>query len=149
MFRGMVTATRWSQEEGIKTKGLQAPIYDEGEVTKTMLVWKALGFAPTDLSKIQSVNFKAKTLADQAAQTKKDILNRINLDIARGDDKHLEKEFEKFSKFLRDYPTVKFDADTILNSVQKRAELRAMANRGLSIPEELQGEIYPLLGEER
>jgi hypothetical protein len=149
MFRGMVTATRWSQEEGIKTKGLQAPIYDEGEVTKTMLVWKALGFAPTDLSKIQSVNFKAKTLADQAAQTKKDILNRINLDISRGDDKHLEKEFEKFSKFLRDYPTVKFDADTILNSVQKRAELRATANRGLSIPEELQGEIYPLLGEER
>jgi len=149
MFRGMVTAMRWNQEEGIKTKGLQAPIYDEEEVTKAMLVWKILGFTPTDLSKIQSVNFKAKTLVDQAEQTKKDILNRINLDIARGDDAHLEKEFEKFSKFLRDYPTIKFDADTILNSVQKRAELRAMANRGLSIPEELQGEIYPLLGEER
>jgi Large polyvalent protein associated domain 39 len=148
MFRGMITAMRWN-EEGIKTKGLQAPIYDEEEVTKTMLAWRALGFTPTELSKIQAGNFKAKALADKAEQTKKDILNRINLDIARGDDKHLEKEFAKFAKFLRDYPTVKFDADTILNSVEKRAELRAMANRGLSIPEELQGEIYPLLGEDR
>ena len=149
MFRGMVTAMRWNDEGGIKTKGLQAPIYDEEEVTRAMLAWKVLGFTPTDLSRIQAENFKHQDQITKINQTKQKILNRINLDIARGDDAHLEKEFEKFSKFLRDYPSVKFDADTILNSVQTRAKLRAMANRGLSIPEELQGEIYPLLSEGR
>jgi phosphopantetheinyl transferase (holo-ACP synthase) len=148
MFRGMITATRWN-EEGVKTKGLRASIYDEEEVTRAMLAWKVLGFTPTDLSRIQAENFKHQDEITKINRTKQEILNRINLDIDRGDDAHLEKEFEKFSKFLRDYPSVKFDADTILNSVQKRAELRAMANRGLSIPEELQGEIYPLLSEGR
>jgi hypothetical protein len=148
MFRGMVTAMRWN-EEGVKTKGLRASIYDEEEVTRAMLAWKVLGFTPTDLSRIQAENFKHQDEITKINRTKQEILNRINLDIDRGDDAHLEKEFKKFSKFLRDYPSVKFDADTILNSVQKRAELRAMANRGLSIPEELQGEIYPLLSEGR
>jgi hypothetical protein len=143
-FRGGVTQMRWG-EEGILTKGQQAPIFKPEEVTKTMRFWKVFGFNPTELSRIQDTNFAIAEEVKKAQTERVEIMKRLDLDLTRTDDEHFREQIQKIIKFNRDNPELAIEIDSIMDSVENRAKLRAMANRGLSVPEKLAPRLYKFI----
>jgi len=143
-FRGGVTQMRWG-EEGILTKGQQAPIFRPEEVTKTMRFWKVFGFNPTELSRIQDTNFAIAEEVKKAQTERVEIMKRLDLDLTRTDNEHFREQIQKIIKFNRNNPELAIEIDSIMDSVENRAKLRAMANRGLSVPEKLAPRLYKFI----
>jgi len=139
--KGGFTQYIWGKE-GIHTKNQQAPIYDPDEVTKSMRLWKAFGFNPTELTLIQETNYPTAELVKRTLDDKKRILDRFDTEIMRGDDEALQKVLLDVSRFDAGNPELAIMADTLVNSELKRAKIRAMADRGLIVPPKLMPKIY-------
>lgn len=139
--KGAFTQWAWGQE-GIKVKGSQAEIFSKDEVTKMMRLWKAFGFNPTELTRIQETNYPAMELIKRAQDERNAIMNRLNLELVREDDEAFEEALVKASKFTEANPEMAIKPDTIVDSALKRAKLRAMADRGLIVPPKLMPRMY-------
>ena len=72
-------------------------------------------------------------------------MNRLDLELVRGDDEAFEEALIKASKFTEANPEMAIMPDTIVDSALKRAELRAMADRGLIIPPDLMPRMYEFI----
>lgn len=139
--KGSYTQWAWGQE-GIKVKSSQAEIFSKEEVTNMMRLWKAFGFNPTELSRIQETNYPAMELIQRAQDERTAIMDRLNLDLVSDDDEGFEAALVKASRFTEANPEMPIMADTIVNSALKRAKLRAMADRGLIVPPKLMPRMY-------
>jgi hypothetical protein len=139
--KGAFTQWAWGQE-GIKVKGSQAEIFSKDEVTKMMRLWKAFGFNPTELTRIQETNYPTMELITRAQDERNAIMNRLNLELVREDDEAFEEALIKASKFTEANPEMAIKPDTIVDSALKRAKLRAMADRGLIVPPKLMPRMY-------
>jgi hypothetical protein len=144
------TYTQWAWgKEGIKVKGSQAEIYSKEEITNMMRLWKAFGFNPTELTRIQESNYPAMELIRRAQDERSSIMNRLDLELVREDDEAFEEALIKASKFTEANPEMPIMADTIVNSALKRAKLRAMADRGLIVPPKLMPRMYEFINPSR
>jgi hypothetical protein len=144
------TFTQWAWgKEGIKVKGSQAEIFSKEEITNMMRLWKAFGFNPTELTRIQESNYPAMELIKRAQDERNSIMNRLDLELVREDDEAFEETLIKASKFTEANPEMPIMPDTIVNSALKRAKLRAMADRGLIVPPKLMPRMYELINPSR
>lgn len=148
--KGLYTQYVWGQE-GIKVKGSQADILDKYEINKVERFWKAFGFNPTELTRIQEANYPAMELVQKAKDERKKIMNRLDLELSRGDDVAFEKALEDAVRFSLANPQkdLRIDGQTIAKSAIARAKLRAMADHGLIVPASLMPQLYDLVSASR
>lgn len=142
--KGSFTQWAWGKE-GIKVKGSQAEIFSKEEVTNMMRLWKAFGFNPTELARIQETNYPAMELVQRAKDERGSIMNRLDLELVQGDDKAFEEALIRASRFTDANPEMAIMPDTIIDSAFKRAKLRAMADRGLIVPPKLMPRMYEFI----
>lgn len=150
-LKGIVEQNMWA-EEGIVTKGNRDMLLYPEEITASMRFWKAVGFNPTELSRLRDSNYRFQTLINKIEDERAAILNRYYLALDRGDsDKEFQKIFDRIEKFNKDNPYEAYiiDADTLGTSIQNREELRAKAYRGVRVPEDVMPDMYKLLAPSR
>jgi hypothetical protein len=126
-------------------------LYPE-EITASMRFWKAVGFNPTELSRLRDSNYRFQTLINKIEDERAAILNRYYLAMDRGDsEKEFQKIFDRIDKFNKDnpYDVYRIDADTLGTSIENREQLRALSYRGVRVPEDVMPDMYKLLAPSR
>ena len=137
--RGAYEAYVWSRL-GALSKELNE-IIGRDELTSGQLIGKTLGFNPIKLTRMQEANFSTEKQIAKAQQERSKIIKRIELEFQRSqvDDMHVDKLNEwmdKAAEFTeKNPPEFAIKGDTILNSIQNKQRIRALADRGLEVPE--------------
>ena len=137
--RGAYEAYVWSRL-GVLSKELNE-IIARDELTGGQLIGKTLGFNPIKLTRMQEANFSYEKQVAKAQQERNKIIKRIELEFQRSqvDDMHVDKLndwMDKAAEFTeKNPPEFAIKGDTILNSIQNKQRIRALADRGLEIPE--------------
>ncbi len=142
-IRDAYTTYVWA-DQGVKAKTSRAEIMTPEEMTKSRLFWRFLGFNPTELSRVQNTNYRMNSLINEVESQRSEILGKLFLALDKNNDAAFEEGLEEVARFNRNNPSFNFiiDVDTIFTSLYSRTEIAAMANRGLKVPEDLQGQIY-------
>lgn len=148
--RDAYMAYQWGTE-GVKAKTSRAVVMTPEEFTKSTLFWRFLGFNSTELSRIQNTNYRVNTLINEVESQRSEILNKLFLALDKNDDAAFEEGLEEVAKFNRDNPSFNYiiEVDTIFNSLYSRSEIAAMADRGLKVPEDLQGQMFQFVAPSR
>lgn len=141
LFRQPVTAARYAEEGATTTTG--APIKEKEEFTKGQLAMQALGFRTEGLARVQEVNFKVEALRQKVIQERGKLINRLDTELASGDDTAADNVMEKVLEFNYKNPTMMVEADMLSKALLERAKKRAMSDRGFRVDDKL----YPLLVE--
>ena len=141
LFRQPVTAARYAQEGATTTTG--DIIKDKEEFTEGQLVMQALGFRTEGLAKKQEVNFKVNALKQKVIQDRSKLMNRLDTELASGDDIAADRVMEDILEFNYKNPTMMLEADMLNKALLDRARKRAMSDRGFRVDDKL----YPLLVE--
>jgi hypothetical protein len=141
LFRQPVTAARYAEEGATTTTG--APIKEPEEFTKGQLAMQALGFRTEGLARVQEMNFKVEALRQKVIQERGKLINRLDTELASGDDTAADNVMEKVLEFNYKNPTMMIEADMLSKALLERAKKRAMSDRGFRVDDKL----YPLLVE--
>ena len=140
--KGPHMAWYWGKE-GVITKTQMAPFYRKDQVTPGMLISKSLGFNPTELTIMQEFNYPMKKIEQDLKQQRAEILDRMNIGLAHKQPEVFQQAILDAVKFSKAYPELGFDdSDKIIDSLTKRAEIRAMADHGLVIDPRLMPRVY-------
>jgi hypothetical protein len=144
LVKGAYTQYVWGKE-GIKVKGSQADIINKEEVTKAERFWKAFGFNPTELTRIQEANYPVQELIQRAQDERSEIMARLNLELSRENDVGFEKALQDAVQFSIANPEMAILGNTIATSAVNKAKLRAMADHGLIVPPKLMPRLYDMV----
>jgi hypothetical protein len=104
---------------------------------------QALGYRTEGLADAQTVNFKANAIQQKVIQEKNRLINRIDLELTRGDDEAFDTALNSLLNFYSRNPSALNDTDEAKLStlLSKRLEAREAANRGFRVDENF----YPYL----
>ena len=147
LFRQPVTAARYAEEGATTTTG--AYIREAEEFTKGQLAMQALGFRTEGLARAQEMNFKAEALRQKVIQQRGKLINRLDTELAGGDDAAADKVMEDILEFNYKNPAVAIEADMLSKSLLARARKRAMSDRGFRVEEKLYPQLVELLDPSR
>jgi hypothetical protein len=132
-FRNFVSAHELATEGAKDNKG--TVILSTDAFTTGMLIARAIGFQPEILANVQYASFKVLG-AQQKVRNEHDlIIDKLDRAFRNENDKAFEATLDEIDKFNKKYPQNAILADEIMNSLEKRAEQRAISNRGV-IPTE-------------
>lgn len=137
MMRAPVTAYRYSQEGATTASG--AIIKEPDEYTLGQLFAQAGGFATEGLVAKREAIFKANALMLQVKNEKKQLLNRLDVDIRS--DKDLDDVMDDVSRFNYKNPFDPITGDTLRASIKQHLQRRVMTDRGFYMDKRY----YPVL----
>lgn len=137
MMRAPVTAYRYSQEGATTASG--ATIKEPDEYTLGQLFAQAGGFATEGLVAKREAIFKANALMLQVKNEKKQLLNRLDVDIRS--DKDLDDVMDDVSRFNYKNPFDPITGDTLRASIKQHLQRRVMTDRGFYMDKRY----YPVL----
>jgi glutathionylspermidine synthase len=89
------------------------------------------------------MNFKVEALRQKVIQERGKLINRLDTELASGDDTAADNVMEKVLEFNYKNPTMMIEADMLSKALLERAKKRAMSDRGFRVDDKL----YPLLVE--
>lgn len=135
--RNLIIANKYANE-GLKTaRGSELVTADD--VKTGELIGQAIGFRPDILAATQGTSFKLTGIEQKILNQRALILNRLDLqhrkETDEGDDKFADIMENEVSKFNKKYPSYALDADTIIDSLVKKAEQRSGARAGVNVTE--------------
>jgi hypothetical protein len=100
----------------------------DDEVTAPEAIAQMLGFSPADTSTKQKAAYEFKNTAEAVKDRHTSLLNAFFIALDGGDTDMMSTVLEKMQKFSAANPGERIDADSLIDSVQKRYKDRAMAN---------------------
>lgn len=136
--RPTLTAYRFSEQGATAPTG--ALIKRAEEFTTGELIGQAMGFSTEGLVAQREALFKAESLKAKVMNERKQLIDRLGLDITRGSE-DINVVFEKIAKFNRRNPNVAIAGDSITTALQNRFEKIYASERGLPI----ESKFYPLV----
>lgn len=141
------TAFRLGTEGATNKKGVVIGNMYEDEFSAWNLAMEAVGFQTEKRAMAQKKAFQAVEY-DRKVQTRHDeLLTRIYLDIKFGSDT-LEASLEKAAEFSAKYPGMAITAESVFNTVIKRAESDAEAEAiGARLNKKMLYKTLPMLGQ--
>ena len=141
------TAFRLGTEGATNKKGVVVGNMYEDEFSAWNLAMEAIGFQTEKRAMAQKKAFQAVEY-DQKVQTRHDeLMTRIWLDIKFGSDT-LEATLEKAAEFSGKYPGMAITAESVFNTVIKRAESDAEAEAiGARLNKKMLYKTLPMLGQ--
>jgi hypothetical protein len=131
--RGAFTAARYRKEGATTSTG--APIKEAEEFTQGQLLAQSMGFATEGLVAQREAIFKLQGEILKVKQERTKLLDRLDLEINKGDDEDVEKVLEKIQKFNSRNPFAMIEYENIEQSLDKQAKRRMQADRGMPIDE--------------
>jgi len=138
-LRQPLTAVRYSEEGATTSTG--AVIREPEEFTKAQLLAQAAGARTTGLASAQEANFKANALKAKVVIEKGKLINRVDLEVTRGDDEAFDDALEKLIAFGVRNPQARVDGGDLSKLVQARIAKRARSDRGFDVDKKF----YPYL----
>jgi hypothetical protein len=87
-----------------------------------------LGFSPERVAQAQKAAIEAKNMNETIKHRKTDLLNAFFIATDSGDEDMLDRVIDKMTKFSQTYPELAINGETLLKSVTKRYQDRALAN---------------------
>ena len=145
VVRNLVIANKYA-DEGMKT-GRGVELVGKDDVKTGELIGQAIGFRPDILASTQSPAFKLSGIEQKINNQRNLILNKLDFQRRKendeGDDKFADIIENEVSKFNKKYPSYALDADSIYDSLLKKAEQRAGSRAGVGITEKN----VPIVGE--
>jgi hypothetical protein len=87
-----------------------------------------LGFSPERVAQKQKSTIEAKNINETIKNRRTDLLNAFFIATDSGDEDMLDRVIDKMGKFSQTYPELAIDGETLLSSVTKRYNDRALAN---------------------
>jgi hypothetical protein len=135
--RNIVVANKYA-DEGMKT-ARGSELVGKDDVKTGELIGQAIGFRPDILAATQGPSFKLTGVEQKILNQRALILNRLDFqhrqETDKGDDKFSDIMENEVSKFNKKYPSYALDADTVIDSLLKKAEQRSGARAGVNITE--------------
>jgi hypothetical protein len=131
LFRGSLTAARYSKEGATTTSG--AVIKEPDEFTTGQLLAQSAGFVTEGLQAKREAIFKLQGEIMKVKQERTKLLDRLDLEINKGSDEDVEQAFEKVFKFNSRNPMDAIDNENIRQSLKKQMQRRMMSERGFPI----------------
>ena len=132
-FRNYVTAYKYATEGAKDYKG--APLLEADSFKKGELIGQAIGFRSDILSNAQYVNFEVSKLEQRINNQKTQLLNNLDREFRNSNNERFEAYLDKIKEFDAKYPSFAITPEEILNSIEKRAEQRAGADKGIVLTE--------------
>ena len=135
--RNLLVANRMANEGMLTGRG--AELVNKDDVKTGELIGQAIGFRPDILAATQGPAFKLTGVEQKINNQRNLILTKLDFQLRQNTDKADEK-FDKIldeevTKFNSRYPAYALDADTIYNSLFKKAEQRATSRAGVAVNE--------------
>ena len=133
LVRNLVLMDKYAKEGAKDFRGAEILTRDEYTIGK--LLGQAVGFRSDKLANTQQLGFKLNAIEQRINFEKSHLLDRVNRTVMRGDSAGLDAAFEDIIKFNRKYPLYAVDPESIMQSVSKRAEQRAMSKASVILSE--------------
>jgi len=141
--RGAFTAYRYGKEGALTSTG--SAIKEAEEFTHGQLLAQSMGFATEGLVAQREAIFKLQGEILKVRQERTKLLDRLDLEINKGDDEDVEKVLEKIQKFNSRNPFAMIEYENIEQSLDKQAKRRMQADRGMPIDERYFPQVAPVL----
>ena len=129
--RGVLTAERYEKEGALTSSG--AAIKEAEEFTQGQLWAQRFGFATEGLVAQREAIFKLQGEILKVKQERTKLLDRLDLEINKGDDDDVEKALEKIQKFNSRNPFALIEYKDVKQSLEKQAKRRMQSDRGMPI----------------
>ena len=124
-IKNVLVGTRYLTEgQALTMKGATL----DDEVTAPEAIAQMLGFSPEDTARKQRAAYELKNTAEAIKDRHTSLLNAFFIALDGGDTDMMGTVLEKMQKFSAANPGERIDADSLIDSVQKRYKDRAMAN---------------------
>lgn len=133
-IRNLVIANKYADEGMLTAAGKE--IVPKDDVRFGELLGQSIGFRPERLAKAQEFSFKATGIEQKILNERDFIMKKLNIAHRKERDAEFERIIDKeVDKFNTKNPLYMIEAEDILNSIIKQAELRESARLGLNITE--------------
>jgi hypothetical protein len=132
-FRNFVNAHELATQGAKDNKG--AELLSKDSFNTGLLIGQSIGFRSDLLANTQYVNFKVIGLEKRILNERNQLLNNLDREYRKENFDAYGKYLDKIIDFNGRYPTYGIDADSIIDSLESRAEQRGIAWRGF-IPTE-------------
>jgi hypothetical protein len=141
--RGTLTAIRYEEEGALTSTG--SSIKEAEEFTQGQLLAQSMGFATEGLVAQRETIFKLQGEILKVKKERAKLLDRLDLEINKGDDEDVERVLEKIQKFNSRNPFAMIEYENIEQSMDKQAKRRMQADRGMPIDERYFPQVAPVL----
>jgi hypothetical protein len=124
-IKNAMTGTRYLVEgEALTLKG--NTLVDD--ISAREALSQMLGFSPERVAQKQKATIEAKNINETIKHRRTDLLNAFFIATDSGDEDMLDRVIDKMGKFSQTYPELAIDGETLLSSLTKRYNDRALAN---------------------
>jgi hypothetical protein len=139
-IKNVMVGTRYLTEG--KAMTMKGATLDEN-VTPAEALAQMLGFSPEDTAQKQKATFEMKNTNEVIITRHNDLLNAFFIAVDGHDTVMMAKVLEKIQRFNKANPGVAIDGNSIVNSVQRKYQDRALANLtgGMPINKKLIGQL--------
>jgi hypothetical protein len=127
-FRNFVNAHELATQGAKDNKG--AELLSKDSFNTGLLIGQSIGFRSDLLANTQYVNFKVIGLEKRILNERNQLLNNLDREYRKENFDAYGKYLDKIIDFNGRYPTYGIDADSIIDSLESRAEQRGIAWRG-------------------
>ena len=141
MARTPVTAYRYSQEGATTASG--AVIKEADEYTMGQLIAQSMGFTTEGLVAQREAIFKANALMLQVKNEKKQLLNRLDVDIRT--DRDMDKIMDDIGRFNYKNPFDPITGDTLRDSIKNHLKRRVLTDRGFYMDKKYYPQLMDLI----
>ena len=139
-IKNVMVGTRYLTEG--KAMTMKGSTLDEN-VTPAEALAQMLGFSPEDTAQKQKATFEMKNTNETIITRHNDLLNAFFIAVDGHDTVMMAKVLEKIQQFNKSNPGVAIDGNSIVNSVQRKYQDRALSNMtgGMPINKKLIGQL--------
>ena len=145
--RGAFTAARYEREGATTASG--AIIKDADEFTKGQLWAQRFGFATEGLVAQREAIFHLQGEILKVKRERTALLDRLELELDKGDDEDVEKVLTKMAKFNASNPFDAIKYENIKASLKKQLERKAKSDRGMPIDKKYYPQVMEILSPSR
>jgi len=141
--RGAFTAARYEREGATTASG--AVIKDADEFTKGQLWAQRFGFATEGLVAQREAIFHLQGEILKVKRERTALLDRLELELDKGDDEDVEKVLTKMAKFNASNPFDAIKYENIKASLKKQLERKMKSDRGMPIDKKYYPQVMEIL----
>jgi hypothetical protein len=143
IFRAPMTAARYGKEGATTTSG--AIIKDKDEFTQGQLIAQSLGFATEGLQARREAIFKLQGEVMKVKRERTSLMDRLELEIDKGNDEDVSKAFENIFKFNSKNPMNSIGGDDLSASLKKQMQRKIVSDRGFPIDKKFYPQLVEIL----
>jgi hypothetical protein len=145
--RGAFTAERYKKEGAVTSSG--AVIKHAEEFTEGQLWAQRFGFATEGLVAQREAIFHLQGEILKVKRERSELLDRLELELDKGDDEDVEKVLTKMAKFNASNPYDAIKYKNIKASLKKQIERKMQSDRGMPIDKKYYPQVIEILSPSR